>query len=364
MHHVYLVPGFFGFAHLGGMKYFGPVQQHLGACWPEARVHTVPSHPTASLRERARRLHDHVSATSGPDDAVHLIGHSSGGLDARLLSTPGVALPGVQDPEPVAQRVRSVVTVATPHHGTPSAEFFSTLAGKQLLRVLSLTTLVTLRYGRVPVSVLVMLADWLRRGTSYLVEASPLMIDNVFDELLVEFTDERRGQVRQFFADVGEDQSLLPQITPDALHVFNAATGDRPGVRYGSVITRARRPGLVSALAAGWSPYAQTAHGSFVFLHTLAAQWTAAPLDPEHAAALAQRWPDGVTGGDNDGMVPTLSQPWGQVIRCVDADHLDVLGHYGDTDADPPRYDWFTTGTGFGRDLFEATWTDIAHFCE
>jgi hypothetical protein len=32
---------------------------------------------------------------------------------------------------------------------------------------------------------------------------------------------------------------------------------------------------------------------------------------------------------DNDGVVPTLSQPWGRVVALLEADHLDVVGHPG-----------------------------------
>ena len=40
------------------------------------------------------------------------------------------------------------------------------------------------------------------------------------------------------------DQSLLLQLTPEAMEVFAAAVGDRPGVRAGSVVTQAAMPSL------------------------------------------------------------------------------------------------------------------------
>ena len=56
-HHVFLLPGFFGFDHLGDLAYFAHARDALTE-WCrragiEARFHTVPTLPTASLRHRA-----------------------------------------------------------------------------------------------------------------------------------------------------------------------------------------------------------------------------------------------------------------------------------------------------------------------
>ena len=51
-HNVYLVPGFFGFANLGDLKYFAHVHDVLQANFAslgiEANVHHVRTWPTAS----------------------------------------------------------------------------------------------------------------------------------------------------------------------------------------------------------------------------------------------------------------------------------------------------------------------------
>lgn len=87
-HHVYLVPGFLGFVNLGRISYFGHVQRELGerfaALGFRARIHLSRTPPTASLPERAARLAETISRTAPRSDAaLHLIGHSSGGLDVR-----------------------------------------------------------------------------------------------------------------------------------------------------------------------------------------------------------------------------------------------------------------------------------------
>lgn len=360
MDRVYLVPGFFGFANLGDVRYFGHVARHLEDAGVDA-VHVVPTLPTASLPRRAGRLHAFIAATASAGDRIHLIGHSSGGLDARLLVSPGSTLGEGQDIEPIASRVATVVSVATPHRGTPSAAFFGTFAGKSMLRALSLMTIVVLRHGGAPLGQLMRLSDLLL-SAERLLQANPDVLDEVFRGLLGELSPDRRLEVEAFFKDVGEDQALLSQITPDAMAVFGAATGDRPGVRYGSIVTRARRPGLGGIVSAGISPVAQSAFAWFTVCWNLASRLPAPPaLDPKVEGVLTARFGD-LSAADNDGMVPTLSQPWGTLIRAVDADHLDVIGHYSDPEVDPPHYDWFTTGTGFDRDQFTATWTDVVDF--
>ena len=64
----------------------------------------------------------------------------------------------------------------------------------------------------------------------------------------------------------------------------------------------------------------------------------------------------------NDGIVPTLSQVWGEVIRTVWADHLDVIGHFHHPTHVPPHFDWLVSGSGHTRKDFLATWDAVASF--
>lgn len=68
------------------------------------------SHPVASLAARVADKVERLAARHG-FDRVHVVGHSRGGLVARRWV---VAHGG-------ADRVGSVVTLGTPHHGTPTA---------------------------------------------------------------------------------------------------------------------------------------------------------------------------------------------------------------------------------------------------
>src|SRR6185503_18330345 len=110
-HHIYLVPGFFGFTNLGELVYFGHVrdflQAELARRGVEAEVVAILSHPTASIRQRAADLLSGIHSTAQADDGpIYLIGHSTGGLDSRLFVSPGASLREGLDLEPYASRVR------------------------------------------------------------------------------------------------------------------------------------------------------------------------------------------------------------------------------------------------------------------
>ncbi len=225
-HHVYLVPGFLGFGNLGRISYFGHVRRilaaRLGALGVDARIHIVRTHPTTSLPIRASRVAESIAATAGSGEGpIHLIGHSSGGLDVRLLTTPGVQLPTRLDVERLAARVRAVVTVATPHHGTPLASFFTTLQGQRLLQLVALGTIYVLHFGRLPISALLWMGSIFARFDNRIVNNA--LLDELFSRLLTDFTPARRRAVRGMLHEVVGDQALMLQLTPEAMAVFNAS---------------------------------------------------------------------------------------------------------------------------------------------
>jgi hypothetical protein len=365
---VYLVPGFLGFVNLGRITYFGHLRralaERLAALGLDARIHIVRTPPTASLPTRAARLAETIARTAKRGDApLHLIGHSSGGLDVRLLTAPGVALPTSVDVERFAARVRTVVTMATPHHGTPLASFFTTLRGQQLLQILSLNTIYVLHFGHLPISALLWMGARALRFGDFV--ANSEVLDELFSRLLEDFTVGRRRAVRALLRDVVRDQALMLQLTPEAMEVFNASVLPRPGVRYGAVVTQAARPSLRATLAVGLDPAAQVTHAVYGALYQLIA---AAPgrdarrLTPPEVRALRRAYGKTPSEEASDGIVPTLSQTWGHVIHAAVADHLDALGHFRDASHDPPHVDWLVSGSGFDRPRFEALVEDVVRF--
>jgi triacylglycerol lipase len=362
-HHLVLVPGFFGFANLGDFAYFGHVRDILTEVAPElgveGQVRVVITEPTASLARRAALLAEDIARllAEAPGD-VTIIGHSSGGLDARLFLSPGVTLPTDVDVERCASAVRALVTVATPHHGTPLAHLFTSMLGQQLLRILSLATIYTLRTGRLPISSPLKLAGLLRRPGS----RPSGVVDQLLLQLLADFSGKRRRAVEDFLSNVRSDQGLVPQITPAGMDVFNASTRERPGVRYGCIVTRARPPGLRSLMHGGLHAYAQATHAVFVVLYRFASRAKAdrrPRITLEHAAVLRRAYGRIPDLAANDGIVPTLGQVWGDVIAATWADHHDVIGHFHLPTHVPPHFDWVASGTGFDRRQFEAIWRAI-----
>src|SRR4051812_29888769 len=139
--HVLLVPGFFGFANLGDFAYFGHVREYFARYMRRhgigGEIVVVQTFPTASLRRRAARvLEVLVDVIDRGDGVVHLVGHSSGGLDVRLLTSPEVALPTTLDVERYASKVKTVVSLSSPHRGSPLATALSSVLGAQLLKLI------------------------------------------------------------------------------------------------------------------------------------------------------------------------------------------------------------------------------------
>ena len=362
--HVVLVPGFFGFANLGDLTYFGHVHAFLGDAY-RARgldpvLHVVRTHPTASLRRRATALLATLADEADDDAPIHLVGHSSGGLDCRLLLDPGVRLETPHDVERFAARVTAVATVATPHRGTPVASFFAHRMGGQLLALLSLATIYALRLGRPPLKVLLAI------GTAYAhlddFAFNSRLLDQLFQDLLADFTPDRRNAITAFLAQMREDRGLLTQLTPEAMETFDATVCDRPGVRYGAVVTRAVAPTLATWMAAGFDPTAHLSHLAYRALHGLAAEpdgLLPAMSTPtvETLRAAYGALPDAT---DSDGVVPTLSQLHGTLLHATLGDHLDVIGHFGETTRTPPHFDWLVTGSGFDNTRFDRVWSAVA----
>ena len=342
-HHVYLIPGFFGFVNFGKLVYFTHVRELLEEAFGARRfpveIHRARLRPTSSLRVRAAELVKMIQETAPPGAPVHLIGHSTGGLDARLITSPGVTLEGV-DTEACAARVRTVISVATPHRGTPLAAFFSSMMGQQALRLLSLATITVLRRGRFPIALLARTGAGLTRafvrGRRGRTGQQTALLEHLEAELLGTISAEQRDLVGTFLRDVHGDQALIPQIAPPAMEVFDAATQDRPGVRYACVTAEAARPRLGARLGLGLSPWAQSTYTFYTWLHRQV--------------------------GPGDGIVPIHSQRRGEILYEAKGDHLDVIGHFDDPSHQPPHQDWIYTGSGFARSHFEALWNKVAAF--
>ena len=366
-HHVILIPGFFAFAGLGDLRYWtgvdGELAEAFAAFGLEFDITEIESLPTASIRYRAGKVVEAIAAVAARDDGpIHLIGHSTGGLDARVAVTPNAALA-----TPVKidyERVASIVTIATPHRGTPLASLFGSLMGQPILRAFAASAIFGLERGGVPLAGLLRLGSLITRVDD-MFGFERTLADQLFAQLLHNFDDKRRQALIGFLDHVSKDRALVVQLNPDSMDLFHATTADPEGIAYGSVITRGRRPRLPDALVHAHDPYAQGLHLLYCALWTLSSRFHERympSLSEAQSQALIAGY--GVLPGlsDNDGMAPTLSQVWGEVVHVTEADHLDVMGQYGDLGRTGIHADWLPSGSGFDRPHFTALWRAVAAF--
>ena len=302
------------------------------------------------------------------DDArIHLIGHSTGGLDARLVASPTALLH--LPPSALAWRGRldSVVTLNAPHFGTPLAGYFATVSGTRLLYALSLFTVVSLSVGQPALSVFSRALagagaiDDLVAGEPFLRRAT---------DLALRVVDERgRREIREFLSSIRTDQGAVIQITQEAMDLFNAAAEDAENVRYGCVASAAPPPRSMNVLRRLTSPYAAFNATAYGTLYTVAARqhlrYSYAEPTGVASEQLTSAFGRPVSAGNSDGIVPTLSQLWGELVWCGEGDHLDILGHFKDDDpggGGRRHVDWLTSGADFCRSRFDSAMDAVARF--
>lgn len=359
----------FGFGRLGSYSYFAHVERALSARFAAAgqqlTVHIIEVLPTASVRRRAAKLAEIVRTTADGDGPIHLLGHSTGGLDVRVVASPSSIQPAAA---PWLPRLQSITTMNTPHYGTPLASFFATSSGQRLLWALSAFTYVALSLGERPLAVTSVLLGVLGRGESLL---GTRVLDRAVDGVLKTIDEARNPAVRTYLDAIRDDQGAMMQLSPEAMDLVVAAFEDRPGVRYQCVASMAPPPSRRSWRRSLMSPMRTLSLGTFAVLQRITARHhkhypCAAPVeDPTTEqvlrAAFAGERP---RLEDNDGVVPIRSQLWGRLVWAGFGDHLDVLGHYYDSapaaDPDLQHRDWLTSGSAFRDGQFGAVMDAIA----
>jgi triacylglycerol lipase len=364
-HHIVLVPGLFGFAKLGGFDYFMHVEDALANRFMErgesCEFVLVSSPPTGSIVYRTQILMDTIQKSCADDaGAIHLVGHSTGGLDIRLLASPS-AWPDLPD---WFDRVRTITSVSTPHYGTPLAYFLTTMAGTRLLEALSLFTYITLRAGGPPLTILTPLIAALGRADR-LFGVEIKAIERTTD-LLVRFVEEEGlSEIQEWFEGIHSDQGAIIQLTPESMDIFNAGVEDNPNLRYGCVVTRMPPPAPMRLVQELRSPVDVLSAAIFSTLYVGAGRISKIYPPPNPAPEvheyLEQKLGLPVDNSLNDGLVPTTSMVWGNVLWAGTADHLDVLGHFHG-ERDSAHTDWLVSGAGFREDDFDEVMDAIAEF--
>ena len=368
-HHVYLVPGMFGFAQLAGYDYFGHIRKALEQRYAdrglELHVEVVSPPPTSSLRHRARILARAIDAHSQGQATIHIVGHSTGGLDARLLLAPSADIKVAASQLEWRSRVSSVTTINTPHYGTPLASYFATVSGTRVLYALSLLTVVSLSLGTNSLSVFARLFASLG-GIDQIFGGDFKLIGRVTDVLLRYVDSEGRQTIETYLNKMRLDQGAIIQITPEAMDVFNAATANDARVRYGCAASAAPAPTPWDLGRRIRSPYAALTAAMFSTLYTVTSQrhvrYGYANPDVQQSIGLTRGLGTDIDEQSNDAVVPTRSMLWGNLIWCGPGDHLDVIGHFHGGRGVTSHVDWMTSGAAFDRNRFAELMDSVTAF--
>jgi triacylglycerol esterase/lipase EstA (alpha/beta hydrolase family) len=382
LHRIYLSPGMFGFGRLASYDYFGHLERALSTSLRNAgedvEVHVVHVAPTASIRRRALKLTELVATTcdasnphAGP---IHLVGHSTGGLDARLVASPSVSLSAGFETLAWRSRIASVTTINAPHFGTPLASFFTTASGQRVLRALTALTIIALTVGSPPLSaVSALVAAFGRVDRALGLELK--ILDRTTDALLQGIDEVRSREIRDYLDAINEDNGAMVQLMPEAMDLFIAGVEDKPNTLYQSTASMAPSPSLRTFVGALRGPWSALSAAIFAIMYGISSRYDrrypcAAPdAGAENERTLAHAFGRRPGARANDGVVPIRSQIWGKLVWAGYADHLDVLGHFagkspGEGDAGNgarrAHVDWLRSGSDFHRGRFESLVSAIA----
>ncbi|MFO0562341.1 MAG: hypothetical protein U0269_30275 [Polyangiales bacterium] len=365
-HAIVFVPGFFGFGSFGPtgapiieyVKFARSVlRTELGARTPVI-VHQPP--PTGPLSARAASLYRAIEAIlrdgidGQPITDVHLVGHSTGGVDARLVTNPRYLWPGAPEASQrraVIDRVRSVLTVSAPHRGTPLASNLSptmavAIPGLWLGSIIASRDALTVA-GHVGAIIETIEEIIVRKSTP---EA----------ELIARLADvdtQTARDIRRFLDEVVRDHRLVGDLTVAAMTDLDRAISGHDHKHLHCFVTVAPQPGraLADLTAIARDPVRRA-----LFLLT---QRLTRGTPPSIARWPVGPWilgrPNGLRADEarsNDGIVPAWSQTIdGRAAGLISADHLDVIGHY-----DGAGMTFMRSNSGFATDHFNALWRRIA----
>jgi hypothetical protein len=196
--------------------------------------------------------------------------------------------------------------------------------------------------------------------------------------MLAHLTPTEQKTLEEFLDQIGKEQSLIGDLTPGKVDDFNQRTPDRPNVRYGSVVTGAPTPSLRGMLqcmtgkqkpglgdVVSWrmlDPEPQVIYGAYAYLHGKSEPRAETLRTPEPTQSQARALRDTFGEGFlewSDGIVPTRSQVWGELLSAVVSDHLDIIGHFDE----PPQYvGWLKSGSCFRSNTFNGVWNRVLDF--
>ena len=356
-----LVPGFLGFSRFGNFYYFaervlaairGSLEARLGYRVPVVPCSTLPTSP---LKDRQRNLLDALRSLAtrpeiGGVERFHLVGHSTGGVDAQLLTcTTNIDGGDWSDAENEVRRgIRSVVTISAPHYGT-------CLANSPLARLFE---------------------DPLAN-----LDALPSAVRAVFDLALlatrqVDATGALQGgsltEAAKFLAQLFEQRDLVTDLQPAKMQERRDRLRPDPAVPITCFATASPPRDDIHppsdafykdmyGLAHDWcgKEIAAPVNEAAKVLRAVLASSPAEVIHSPHSMTLVDLFEqtdpflnDGVVNTARQLLDPSHNEQFGGLVI---ADHGDVLGHYDRRDALAAGHvnaGLFHSGAGFGDDEF------------
>lgn len=353
---VVLVPGFLGFSRVGGYYYFADrvsaairaaLESQLGRPVPVIPACTLP---TDHLVNRQTSLLDQltrITSRIGGVRRIHLVGHSIGGVDAQLLTCdrPLGSDRWTVDAKQLTDKIATLVTVASPHHGT-------CLADAPIAALLA----DPLRHLQVLPALAVPLANLARLIASQ--SDSPVIASYMLRNL---------PESSRFLWNIVMHRGLITDTSPRAM----------AAVRTHCACSRKRFTRCyVTAV-----PDAGSAEPFFKDLWRLTGDTEQSPANEAvtrtvellraHAGEVIRAGGPAVQFDDrtNDGVVNSARQLLdpsdpAQLAGIVVADHADVIGHYDRQDSlvtgEQLNVGLFHSGAAFGDDSFFELYRRVA----